>query len=93
MVRAEQFHNGCVVNVKCGQSHCKFQLTAYTLKSQSANGTTPSASAPIPVSAITTAHSQDYSTSIDTQRLLEVCKSLFFNIIILLVCLLLSGRR
>lgn len=22
--------NGCVVNVKCGQSHCKFQLTAYT---------------------------------------------------------------
>ena len=21
--------NGCVVNIKCGQSNCKFQLTAY----------------------------------------------------------------
>ena len=25
----ESIVNGCVVNIKCGQSNCKFQLTAY----------------------------------------------------------------
>ena len=26
----DNFPNICVVNVNCGQCHCKFQLTAYT---------------------------------------------------------------
>jgi len=39
--------NGCVVNIKCGQSHCKFQLTAYRYHYEPEDFDPPSSTATI----------------------------------------------
>ena len=68
-------YDGCKLNVKCGQSHCKFQLTTYSFKNQAASATTQAVSATTQaVSATTqavsaTMYTQAASTTTTTESL------------------------
>ena len=48
------FDDDIVLNVKCGQSHCKFQLTTYKFKNKAASVPTPAVSATTPAVSATT---------------------------------------
>ena len=59
--------NGYALNVKCGQSHCKFRLTAYSFKNQTTSAT-PAVSSATP--AVNAEYIQDGNNSTDTEQLL-----------------------
>ena len=76
--------NGCVVNIKCGQSNCKFQLTAYQYHYD------PEDSNPNPVPSVSTINmdvqdDRSLSGSVDCLKpnnsdYLQVANSLFQNL-------------